>query len=143
MRAMNHPLPSLRSPLRNISTSHPSCCLILMHLLQYKIRLAGTSLSSFGWRPHTELFHASLPCLSRRRKPNVFKGTTCISWIFQLHGHCTFSCFYIYGHIHADFSLLSHFFWQLARDFHNNKAQGKYSVQFWCLSLRSCNPGRT
>lgn len=84
-------LASLRSSLRNISTSQPSRCLVLTHLLWYNIRLAAAPLtSSFGWRPHTELTH-SPPCLSRRRKLSMLKGTTYISWILQLHRHCTFS----------------------------------------------------
>lgn len=134
---MNHPLPSLRPSLRNISTSQPSRCLVLTHLLWYNIRLAAAPLtSSFGWRPHTELTH-SPPCPSRRGKPSMLKSTSCISWILQLHRHCTFSllAFIFMVTYSKQYRLLTGklLFWQLSREFHN-KAQEKYSLPFWCLS---------
>lgn len=126
IRTMNQPLPSLRSFLRNISTFQPSCCLVPTHLLQYKTSSSIPNITF--WRETTHWTYSPPPCFSRRRKPSMLKGTTRISWILQLHGHCTFSWLsYLWSHTanHAAFSLWSHLFWQLAKDFHNNKAQEK------------------
>lgn len=93
-------LASLRSSLRNISTSQPSRCLVLTHLLWYNIRLAAAPLTS-SWleTTHWTYSFATLPLQEKKaqhaqRHHLHFLDITAPQTLHLLHPG-----FHIYGHI--------------------------------------------
>lgn len=144
IRAMNQPLPSLRSSVRNIHISQSLCCLALTHLLLDDKASSDITfwLESTHW---TYLF--CLPCLSRGRNPSTLRGTTGIPTARGTPRHPSPSCLWSraahQGNSSEQHLLWSYLFGRWLGTPTTTRPPQKYCVQSLCLSSHSCIPGRT
>ena len=128
---MNHPSPSLRSSQKYFHL--PAFMLLSTNTSITAQHQTGSSITNIIFWLETTHWTYSFPppCLCGRRKPHTFKGTTCISWILQLHRCHTFSWLsYLQSHAanHADLSLWSHFFFFLAVGYGVSQQEGPREI---------------